>query len=90
MNEPFTVIIDSIATLYNNLNLMWLTSSFYGRKEHMERLIESISNLIADRISAALAVPNIFRLLKYFNVILMHIYSIVVYTHNYYTHQIIN
>lgn len=44
---------------------MWLTSNLFSRKIHMERLLESISDSIADRVSRTLSVPDIFRSLFY-------------------------
>ncbi|VVC24142.1 Dynein heavy chain, domain-1 [Cinara cedri] len=58
---PLSVINENTTPLYNNLILMWLTSSFYKEKKNMERLLELISNLIADRISTILSIPDIFR-----------------------------
>ncbi|KAL4127331.1 hypothetical protein QTP88_011506 [Uroleucon formosanum] len=61
INAQFTTIVENFIPLYNNLNLMWLTSSLFSRKKHMERLLESISNSIADRVSITLSIPEIFR-----------------------------
>eukprot|EP00102_Acyrthosiphon_pisum_P010472 XP_008178796.1 PREDICTED: uncharacterized protein LOC100572790 isoform X2 [Acyrthosiphon pisum] len=61
INAPFSIIVENFIPLYNNLNLMWLASSLFSRKKHMERLLESISNSIADRVSITLSIPEIFR-----------------------------
>lgn len=60
-NAPFAEVVDHFTDLFNNLNLMWLTSSFFGQKKYMERLFESISNSIADRVSDTLSIPEIFK-----------------------------
>ncbi|CAH1731507.1 unnamed protein product [Aphis gossypii] len=61
INAPFTIVVENFIPLYNHLNLMWLTSSLFSRKKHMERLLESISNSVADRVSVTLNIPEIFR-----------------------------
>ncbi|XP_025202205.1 uncharacterized protein LOC112599500 [Melanaphis sacchari] len=61
INAPFVFIVENFLPLYNHLNLMWLTSSLFSRKKHMERLLESISNSVADRVSVTLSIPEIFQ-----------------------------
>jgi len=59
--EPFTAVANNFTRLYNNLNLMWLTSIFFNQKKNMERLFEAISNSIADRVSNTLKIPELFK-----------------------------
>lgn len=58
---PFSDIIKHFTPLYYNLNVIWLTSSWFSQKKQMEHLLELISDSIADRVSIALNVPKIFR-----------------------------
>lgn len=74
--SPLLVIDENISPLYNHLKFIWIMSKFYSEKRNMERLLESISDLIAERISTDLTIPDIFRSLYHFIINCIYIVSI--------------